>query len=76
MEGCPHTIKGDFLLNKAILRNLEGGPRVVEEDYHVSDVRSLSSFNGVPDSVGADVYLDVTGPKIIDYFHHVVFDSI
>lgn len=70
LEGCPHTVKGLFDCDYALIKNLVGGPKKVTKSFVCSE--NVTSLEGAPDEVGGNFKLrDATivslegGPKIV-----------
>ena len=54
LEGCPHTVGGEFLCLWNRLRSLQGGPRVVGKEYTATGLHNLTILDGLPEQIVND----------------------
>jgi hypothetical protein len=63
LEGCPFFVAGNFILGSTKLTTLVGGPKEVQGDYDIRDVKSLENLNGIAKFIAGEV--DIRGcPKL------------
>jgi hypothetical protein len=75
LEGCPETVKGDFVANRCGLTSLKGAPRVVTGKFCCCG-NDLESLEGSPEQVGSYTVTSsratsfVGSPKIVKGTFH------
>lgn len=58
LEGCPHTVHGNFALNDTQgIKNLIGMPQDLRGDLSLYRLNDLTSLEGAPDKIGRQFYL-------------------